>query len=49
VKPLLPVSVKPMILYALLYALHGLFYALLRAGDDAFYSLGMTLGMRSPS
>ena len=38
-----------MVLYALLYALHVLFYALLRACDDAFYSLGMPLGMRSPS
>ena len=37
-----------MVLYALLYALHVLFYALLRAGDDASYSLGMPLGMRSP-
>lgn len=38
-----------MVLYALLYALHVLFYALLRAGDDASYLLGMPLGMRSPA
>ena len=38
-----------MVLYALLYALHVLFYALLRACDDASCSLGMPLGMRSPS
>ena len=39
-----------MFLYALLYAHLALFYALLHACDDASsFSLGMPLGMRSPS
>jgi hypothetical protein len=47
VKPLLPVKAKPMGFYALLYALNVLFYALLRACDDASCSMGMPTGMRS--
>jgi hypothetical protein len=44
---LLPVKAKPMGFYALLYALNVLFYALLRACDDASCSMGMPTGMRS--
>jgi hypothetical protein len=46
---LLPVSAKPLVLYALLYAHLALFYEILHACDDASSSLGMPLGMRSPS
>jgi NDP-sugar pyrophosphorylase family protein len=49
VKPLLPVWEKPLVLYALLYADLALFYEILHACDDASSSLGMPLGMRSPS
>jgi hypothetical protein len=45
---LLPVKAKPMGFYALLYALNVLFYALLRACDDASCSMRMATGMRSP-